>query len=187
MLRRRPFRSSRFLFLDPRRRRLPRKRPEAHGVFVSVDEIRGVGRSGAPVGRRLFRLCCGEERRARVRDVDWRHSPGPPMRSAWERQCAGPLCLPARALSSASGGNRWGRCASRRTGSTTASAAGSRSASVSVAITATCTAPGSAPVSAGASRLSGPRGGIREAAVVRGGTPPGNAGGASGNDKNDTK
>ena len=55
------------------------------------------------------------------------------------------------------------------------------------AITATCTAPGSAPVSAGASRLSGPRGGIREAAVVRGATPLGNVGGASGNDKNTTK
>jgi len=23
--------------------------------------------------------------------VDWRHYPGPPMRSAWERQCAGPF------------------------------------------------------------------------------------------------
>lgn len=30
------------------------------------------------------------------------------MRSAWERQCAGPLCLPARALSSASGGTALG-------------------------------------------------------------------------------
>jgi hypothetical protein len=30
------------------------------------------------------------------------------MRSAWDRQCAGPLCLPARALSSASGGEPLG-------------------------------------------------------------------------------
>jgi hypothetical protein len=30
------------------------------------------------------------------------------MRSAWERQCAGPLCPPARALSSASGGKPLG-------------------------------------------------------------------------------
>ena len=66
------------------------------------------------------------------------------MRSAWERQCAGPLCLPTRALSSASGGSRWGRCGSRRTGSTTVSVVRCRCVSVNAAITATCTAPGSA-------------------------------------------
>ena len=86
------------------------------------------------------------------------------MRSAWERQCAGPLCLPTRALSSASGGSRWGRCGSRRTGSTTASVVRCRCVSVNAAITATFTAPASARRSAAASRYGELRRGIRGAA-----------------------
>jgi hypothetical protein len=100
--------------------------------------------------------------------VDWRHYPGPPMRSAWERQCAGPLCLPARALSSASGGSRWGRCGSRRTGSTTVSVVRFRCGSVNAAITATCTAPASARGSGAASRKGAVKRGISGAAAVRG-------------------
>ncbi len=84
---------------------------------------------------------------------DWRHYPGPPMRSAWERQCAGPLCLPARALSSVSGGSRWGGCGSRRTGSTTVSVVRCRCVSVNAAITATCIAPASVRGSVAASRV----------------------------------
>jgi hypothetical protein len=114
---------------------------------------------------------------------DWRHYPGPPMRSAWERQCAGPLCLPTRALSSASGGSRWGRCGSRRTGSTTVSVVRCRCVSVKAVITATCIAPGSARRSAAASRNGGHRRGIRGAITVRSGTPSDNAGGESGNGK----
>jgi len=143
----------------------------------------GVVPSGVPAWRRFFRLCCGEERRARARVFDWRHYPGPPMRSAWERQCAGPLCLPARALSSAWGGSRWGRCGSRRTGCTTVSIVRFRCASVNAATTAMCIAPASARGSAAASRSGGLRRGTRGAAAVRSGMPPGNAGGASGNDK----
>ena len=44
-------------------------------------------------------------------------------------------------------------------------------------------APASARRSAAASRSDELRRGIRGAAAVRGGTPPGSAGGASGNDK----
>jgi hypothetical protein len=51
------------------------------------------------------------------------------------------------------------------------------------AITATCTAPGSARRSAGASRYDGRKLDISEPVAVRGATPPGNAGGASGNGK----
>jgi hypothetical protein len=100
--------------------------------------------------------------------VDWRHYPGPPMRSAWERQCAGPLCLPARALSSASGGSRWGRCGSRRTGSTTVNVVRRRCGFVSAAITGTCTAPGSTRGSAAGSRKGAPKRGISAAAAARG-------------------
>jgi len=114
---------------------------------------------------------------------DWRHHPGPPMRSAWERQCAGPLCLPARTLSSASGGSRWGRFGSGRTGSTTVSVARCRCGFVNAVITATCIAPASARRSAAASRKGGHRRGIRGAIRVRGGTPPDNAGGESDNGK----
>jgi hypothetical protein len=102
-------------------------------VLCRAERLRLSGSSG---------LCWGEERRTRARVIDWRHYPGPPMRSAWERQCAGPLCLPARALSSASGGSRWGRCGSRRTGSTTVSVVRCRCGFVSAAITATCIALG---------------------------------------------
>ena len=156
------------------------------GLFFRRWMTRGVVPTEARVATRFFRLCCGEERRARARVIDWRHYPGPPMRSAWERQCAGPLCLPARALSSASGGSCWGRCGSRRTGSTTVSVVRSRCVSVNAAITAMCIAPASARGSAAASRNGGLRRGIRGAAAVRGGTPPGNAGGESGNDKSKT-
>ena len=114
---------------------------------------------------------------------DWRHYPGPPMRSAWERQCAGPLCLPTRALSSASGGSRWGRCGSRRTGSTTVSVVRCRCVSVNAAITGTCTALMDAQRSAAASRNGGLRRGIRGAVTVRDDMPPDSADGVSDNRK----
>jgi hypothetical protein len=54
---------------------------------------------------------------------------------------------------------------------------------VNAAITVTCIAPASARGSAAASRKGAVKRDIRGAAAVRGGTPPGNAGGESGNDK----
>jgi hypothetical protein len=132
----------------------------------------------------FLRLCCGKERRARARVFDWRQHPGPPMRSAWERQCAGPLCLPARALSSASGGGRWGRCGSRRTGFTTAIVVSCRYGFAYAAIMATCTAPGSARRSAGASRCDGRKLDISAPVAVRCGTLIASVGGERDNDKN---
>ena len=93
-------------------------------------------RAGAPCGARASSGYAAVKNVERGPGVfDWRHHPGPPMRSAWERQCAGPLCLPTRALSSASGGSRWGRCGSRRTGSTTVSVVRCRCVSANAAIT----------------------------------------------------
>jgi hypothetical protein len=176
-------RSRGFDSLIPPRHRLPRQRQKLMAFLVHRKMTLGVVPTEACVATRVFRLCCGEERRARARVFDWRHYPGPPMRSAWERQCAGPLCLPARALSSVSGGSRWGRCGSRRTGSTTVSVVRCRCVSVNAAITATCTARASAQRSVAASRNGRLRHATRGAAAVRGDTPPGNTGGESDNDK----
>ena len=160
---------------------------EAHGVFVSIDYDRGVGRGSAPAWRPFFRLCCAENVERGSGAVDWRHSPDP--------RCAAPgkgsvqvlyACLPERCPVPREG-SRWAGCTSRRTGSTTASVAGSRSVSANAATTATCTAPGSAGRSGVESPSSGRRHGINAAAVERGGTPSGNAGGVSGNSKNTTK
>ena len=177
-------RSSRFPIPDrPPHSSLPRKRQKLCGYLFALRLMDGTRRR-ACLARRFLRLCCGKERRARARVIDWRQDPGPPMRSAWERQCAGPLCLPARALSSASGGGRWGRCGSRRTGFTTAIAVSCRYGFATAAITGTCTALEIAPASAVASPSGAPRRGISAALGVRCGMLIASVGGGRDNDKN---
>jgi hypothetical protein len=149
---------------------------------------RWIARDASPAGARycpaaLPAMLPGEERGSGSIDLGVTF-PGPPMRSAWERQCAGPLCLPARALSSASGGSVWGRRGSRRIGSTTVNVVRCRFGSVRAVTTAIFIVPAVVHRSVGASRNVGPKHATKRVAEVLRGMPPGNGGGGGVDEKN---
>lgn len=121
---------------------------------VSMGSLRAVTPACSAALACVSAMLAPTSRETKARDSICRQ-PGPSMRSARRRQCAGPLCLPEPGAVQCLGEGHWACSGSRAIGSTTVRAVPCRFGSAGAAITAMCTAPQRARGCAGASAPGG--------------------------------